>query len=53
VKELERIQETLRQELRDAYQFLMEQKLLDVFQRQKERGWPVADLPNKKLGAGS
>jgi hypothetical protein len=52
-KELERIQETLRQELQKAYQFLMDQKLLAEFERYKEQGRPpAANLPDKKLGAG-
>ena len=51
--ELEQIQEALRQELKDAYQFLYDKGLLAAYARHKEQQEPPseADLPDKNLSA--
>jgi hypothetical protein len=54
--ELEQIQEALRQELKDAYQFLYDKGLLAAYARHKEQQESPpseADLPDKKLSAGA
>jgi hypothetical protein len=50
--ELEQIQEALRQELKDAYQFLYDKGLLAAYGRHKEQQESPpseADLPDKNL----
>jgi hypothetical protein len=53
--ELERIQKALRQEVKDAYQFLYDKGLLAAYERHKEQqeSPSEADLPDEKLSAGA